>query len=136
MLFRSGSKRSETVIGHNSGEYDGIPYSGFYTQDEAREIVKYAQERHITVIPEIDLPGHMQAALAAYPELGCTGCRQNPADYVLISLKIKRFRIFNRLFGRKAGDRLLERVYEAIQGWIGEEKIGRASCRERVSSPV
>ena len=49
-------------------------------------------------------------------------CRQNPADYVLISLKIKRFRIFNRLFGREAGDRLLERVYEAIQGWIGEEE--------------
>lgn len=72
-LTTIGSKRSETVIGHNSGEYDGIPYSGFYTQDEAREIVKYAQERHITVIPEIDLPGHMQAALAAYPELGCTG---------------------------------------------------------------
>lgn len=71
-LTTIGSKRSETVIGHNSGEYDGIPYSGFYTQDEAREIVKYAQERHITVIPEIDLPGHMQAALAAYPELGCT----------------------------------------------------------------
>lgn len=72
-LTTIGSKRSETVIGHNSGEYDGIPYSGFYTQDEAREIVKHAQERHITVIPEIDLPGHMQAALAAYPELGCTG---------------------------------------------------------------
>ena len=72
-LTTIGSKRSETVIGYNSGEYDGIPYSGFYTQDEAREIVKYAQERHITVIPEIDLPGHMQAALAAYPELGCTG---------------------------------------------------------------
>lgn len=72
-LTTIGSKRSETVIGHNSGEYDGIPYSGFYTQDEAKEIVKYAQERHITVIPEIDLPGHMQAALAAYPELGCTG---------------------------------------------------------------
>lgn len=72
-LTTIGSKRSETVIGHNSGEYDGIPYNGFYTQDEAKEIVKYAQERHITVIPEIDLPGHMQAALAAYPELGCTG---------------------------------------------------------------
>ena len=49
-------------------------------------------------------------------------CRQNPADYVLISLKIKRFRFFNRLFGREAGDRLLERVYEAIQDWIGEEE--------------
>ena len=72
-LTTIGSKRSATVIGHNSGEYDDVPYSGFYSQDEAKDIVRYAQERHITVIPEIDLPGHMQAALAAYPELGCTG---------------------------------------------------------------
>ncbi len=72
-LIEIGSKRSETVIGRNSGEYDGIPYSGHFTQEDAKEIVAYAAERHITVIPEIDLPGHMQAALAAYPELGCTG---------------------------------------------------------------
>ena len=72
-LTEIGSKRTETVIGRNSGEYDGIPYGGFYTQEEAKEIVAYAQERYITVIPEIDMPGHMQAALAAYPELGCTG---------------------------------------------------------------
>lgn len=72
-LTEKGSVRKATVIGHNSGEYDSIPYGGFYTQDEAREIVAYAAERHITVIPEIDLPGHMQAALTAYPELGCTG---------------------------------------------------------------
>ena len=56
-----------------TGALDGIPVSGFYTQAEAREIVRYAAERGITVIPEIDLPGHTTAALAAYPELGCTG---------------------------------------------------------------
>lgn len=61
------------MIGRNSGEYDGKPYGGFYTQEQAREIVAYAAERYITVIPEIDLPGHMQAALAAYPELGMYG---------------------------------------------------------------
>lgn len=72
-LTEIGSKRDETVIGRNSGEYDGKPYGGFYTQEQAKEIVAYAAERYITVIPEIDLPGHMQAALAAYPELGCTG---------------------------------------------------------------
>lgn len=72
-LIEIGSKRSETVIGHNSGKYDGVPYSGHFTQEEAKEIVAYAAERHITVIPEIDMPGHMQAALAAYPHLGCTG---------------------------------------------------------------
>ncbi len=69
-----GTQRAQTVIGRNSDEYDGTPYGPYlYTQDECREIVAYAAERHITVIPEIDLPGHMQAALAAYPELGCTG---------------------------------------------------------------
>ncbi|NMA73902.1 MAG: family 20 glycosylhydrolase [Bacteroidales bacterium] len=72
-LTTIGSKRKNTVIGRNSGEYDTIPYEGFYTQDEVKEIVNYAQERYITIIPEIDLPGHMQAALSAYPELGCTG---------------------------------------------------------------
>lgn len=72
-LTAKGAQRKETVIGHNSGKYDGKPYGGFYTQEEAKEIVAYAKERHITVIPEIDLPGHMQAALTAYPELGCTG---------------------------------------------------------------
>ena len=72
-LTEIGSMRKETVIGHNSGKYDGKPYGGFYTQEQAQEIVAYAAERYITVIPEIDLPGHMQAALAAYPELGCTG---------------------------------------------------------------
>ena len=72
-LTEIGSKRPETVIGHNTGCYDGIPHSGFYTQKDIRRIVDYAAERHITIIPEIDLPGHMQAALAAYPELGCTG---------------------------------------------------------------
>ena len=72
-LTEIGSKRKETVIGHNSGKYDGKPYGGFYTQEQAKEIVKYAAERYITVVPEIDLPGHMQAALSAYPEFGCTG---------------------------------------------------------------
>ena len=72
-LTTIGSKRKETVIGHNTGEYDGKPYEGFYTQDEIRDVIAYAKERFITIIPEIDLPGHQQAALAAYPDLGCTG---------------------------------------------------------------
>ena len=72
-LISVGSKRSGTIIGTNSDIDDGIPYGGYYTQDEACEIVAYAAARHITVIPEIDMPGHMLAALASYPELGCTG---------------------------------------------------------------
>lgn len=73
-LTEIGSTRQRTVIGrYDSGEYDETSYGGFYTQEEAREIVEYARERYIEVIPEVDLPGHMLAALAAYPELGCTG---------------------------------------------------------------
>ena len=73
-LTTIAAQRDETVIGKNSPEYDGKHYGPFfYTQEECREIVAYAAERHITVIPEIDLPGHMQAALAAYPQYGCTG---------------------------------------------------------------
>ena len=72
-LTEVGSQRSGTVIGCNSDLDDQQPHGGFYTQAEAREIVEYARQRHITVVPEIDMPGHMVAALASYPELGCTG---------------------------------------------------------------
>lgn len=72
-LTEVGSQRKETVIGRNSGRYDGKPYGGFYTQKEIREIVDYAAKRYINVIPEIDMPGHMMGALASYPEMGCTG---------------------------------------------------------------
>ncbi len=72
-LTEVGSLRAQTVIGHNLDIWDGTPHEGYYTQEECREIVRYAAERHITVMPEVDLPGHMLAALASYPELGCTG---------------------------------------------------------------
>ena len=74
-LTRIGSSRSETVVGHHyhSHTYDGTPYGGYYTQDQVREIVAYAADRRITIVPEIEMPGHAQAALASYPWLGCTG---------------------------------------------------------------
>lgn len=76
-LTETGSVRGQTLVGHlkKSTEYDGTPYGEgmWYTQDQIREVVAYAASKGITVIPEIDLPGHMVAALAAYPELGCTG---------------------------------------------------------------
>lgn len=62
-----------TEIGARRTELDGSKYGGFYTKEDIREIVAYAQERHVTVIPEIELPGHSQAAVAAYPHLSCTG---------------------------------------------------------------
>ena len=72
-LARKGSIREKTVLGCNTGLYDYTPYGGYYTQDDCREIVDYAAKRFINIIPEIDMPGHMQAALHVYPELGCTG---------------------------------------------------------------
>ena len=71
-LTEIGAWRSGTLIGKTMA-FDTIRHGGYYTQDELRDLVKYAADRHITIIPEIDLPGHMLAALASYPELGCTG---------------------------------------------------------------
>lgn len=70
-LTCKGSMRSGTIIGMTE-ECDSIPVGGYYTREQMRDIVAYAADRHITVIPEIDLPGHMVAALSCYPELGCT----------------------------------------------------------------
>ncbi|AQQ09750.1 Beta-hexosaminidase [Sedimentisphaera cyanobacteriorum] len=72
-LTEIGSKRKETVIGRNTDKYDGKPHGGFYPQKEIREVVEYAAERFVTVVPEIEMPGHSVAALAAYPEYSCAG---------------------------------------------------------------
>ena len=73
LLSQIACWREGTMIGRDFDSNDGIRYGGFYTQEEIREVVDYAAARGITVVPEIDLPGHMLAALSAYPELGCTG---------------------------------------------------------------
>jgi hexosaminidase len=73
-LTEIGAYRSETLIGHyrnNPKKYDGTRYGGFYTQAEIRDVVKYATDRFVTIIPEIEMPGHSVAVLAAYPELSC-----------------------------------------------------------------
>lgn len=70
-LTETASWRTRTKYGHRASElWDETPHGGFYTQDDIREIVAYAAERHIRVVPEIDIPGHSQAAISAYPELG------------------------------------------------------------------
>ncbi|UZR97496.1 beta-N-acetylhexosaminidase [Chondrinema litorale] len=75
-LTEIGAWRDETLVGHaGSTKYDGKRYGGFYTQEEIKEVVDYAQKRYITVVPEIEMPGHATAAVAAYPELGVTGNR-------------------------------------------------------------
>ncbi|MCQ2148690.1 MAG: beta-N-acetylhexosaminidase [Bacteroidales bacterium] len=72
-LTEIGAYRSGTMIGKDFGSNDGIVYGGYYTQAQIKEVVKYAAGLGITVIPEIDLPGHMLGALSAYPQMGCTG---------------------------------------------------------------
>ena len=83
-LTEVGAWRKESLIGHNRDKpqkFDGIRHGGFYTQDQAREIVQYARDRFITVVPEIEMPGHAKAAIASYPELGVTGKPVEVATY-------------------------------------------------------
>jgi len=84
LLQSISAYRDETIIGHKRDSphrFDGKRYGGYYTQDEVKAVVKYAMERHINIIPEIEMPGHALAALAAYPQLGCTGGPYKTATY-------------------------------------------------------
>lgn len=96
-LTEVGSIRKGTMIKKDWGSNDGIPYGGYFTQEQIREVVEYAAARAINIIPEIDMPGHMLAALTAYPELGCTGgpyevwTRWGVSDDVLCAGKEKTF---------------------------------------------
>ena len=81
-LAKKGSVREKSIIASSKVRlYDNIPYGGYYTQDECRDIVRYAAERYINVVPEIDMPGHMQSALHVFPNLGCTGGPYPVATY-------------------------------------------------------
>ena len=96
-LTEKGSVRKGTVVLKNWEQLDGQPYGGYYTQDQIRDVVAYAAGKGITIIPEIDLPGHMLAALTAFPELGCTGgpydlwCRWGVSEDVLCVGKEETF---------------------------------------------
>jgi hexosaminidase len=108
-LTEIGSKRAETLIGRNfnpDAKFDGRPHGGFFTQEDIREIVNYAAKRYITVVPEIEMPGHALAALASYPELGCTG---GPYEVA------KRWGVFNDIMC--AGK---ESTFEFLEGVIDE----------------
>lgn len=72
-LTSVGSVRSRSMLKYSPAEFEDKPHGGFYTQEDVREVVAYAKARHIRVVPEIEMPGHAQAAIAAYPELGNTG---------------------------------------------------------------
>ena len=79
-LTEVGAFRNGTMVGGDWTSNDGIRYGGYYTKDQIRDVIAYAAERGITIVPEIDLPGHMQAALASYPELGCKGSEPQPYE--------------------------------------------------------
>jgi len=106
-LTEIGSHRPGTSRSFTARKHDGRPHGGFYTQVDIREIVAYAAERHITVIPEIELPGHSRAALACYPELSCTG---GPFEVAT------RFGIFEDIYcaGKEATFQFLQTVLDEI----------------------
>ena len=158
-LTTVGSQRAQTVIGHNTGKYDGRPHGGFYTQEQCRDIVRYAAERNITVIPEIDLPGHMVAALAAYPELGCTGgpyevrqfwgvaddvlCAGNPKTYEFIDNVLDEVtKIFPSTYVHIGGDECPKDRWKKCpkcQAFIREHHLeaeGGHTAEERLQSYV
>lgn len=159
LLTKIGSKRAQTVIGHNSGQYDGKPYGGFYTQKEIKEIVKYAADRNITIIPEIDMPGHMLAALAAYPEMGCTGgpykvweiwgvsddvlCAANPKTYQFIDDVLDEVcQLFPSEYIHVGGDECPKTQWQKCpkcQAFIKEHHLeadGKHTAEERLQSYV
>jgi len=109
-LTEIGSHRAGTALtlrDMRKKEHDGIPHGGFYNQDEIREIVAYAAERHITIVPEIEMPGHSSAALAAYPELSCTGQEFDVPT---------RFGIFKDIYcaGKESTFEFLENVLDEV----------------------
>lgn len=109
-LTEIGSQRdgtAQTWKDTRKGTHNGIPHGGFYTQDEIREIVVYASQRNITIIPEIEMPGHCKATLAAYPELGCTdGSVEVPT----------RFGIFKDIYcaGKESTFEFLQNVLDEV----------------------
>jgi len=118
-LTTVGSQRSETLVGHGGRPpftFDGTPHGGYYTHEQVKEIVKYASDRFITVIPEIEMPGHAVAALASYPWLSCTGKRLDVQT---------RWGVFDDVFcaGKDTVFAFLEDVLDEVTGLFPSEYI-------------
>ncbi|HLS94892.1 MAG TPA: family 20 glycosylhydrolase [Sphingobacterium sp.] len=120
LLTEVGGFRKQTLLGNykTDGDYDNTPYGGFYTQEEAKEIVAYAKERFVTVIPEIELPGHALAALSAYPHLGCG---DNPGPYTAA----QTWGVFDDVFcaGKEETFEFLENVLDEVIAIFPSEYI-------------
>ncbi|MFJ4818658.1 beta-N-acetylhexosaminidase [Streptomyces sp. NPDC088801] len=128
-LTGTGSWRARTKTGHRASPlWEDKPHGGYYTQDDIREIVAYAAERHITVVPEIDVPGHSQAAIAAYPELGNTDVIDTTALSVWDTWGINP----NVLAPTDNTLRFYEGVFEEVLGLFPSEfvHVGGDECRK------
>ncbi|PNG19164.1 beta-N-acetylhexosaminidase [Streptomyces cahuitamycinicus] len=126
-LTGTGSWRARTKTGHRASPlWEDKPHGGYYTQDDIREIVAYAAERHITVVPEIDVPGHSQAAIAAYPELGNTDVIDTTALSVWDTWGINP----NVLAPTDSTLRFYEGVFEEVLGLFPSEfvHVGGDEC--------
>lgn len=115
-LTEIGAVRPGTSYSFFNKKHNSIPHSGFYTQEDISEIVAYAAERHITIVPEIDLPGHSLAALAAYPEFGCTKESLSPATGP---------GIYKDIFcvGKEATFKFLEKVFHEVLSLFPSEFV-------------
>jgi hexosaminidase len=118
-LTTIGSQRKETLVGHGRKtpfNFDGQPYGGYYTQDDVRDIVRYASERFVRVIPEIEMPGHAVAALASYPVFSCTGKQMEVAT---------RWGVFDDVFcaGKDTVFAFLEDVLDEVMDLFPSEYI-------------
>ncbi len=107
-LTQIGSVRKQSMVGrYSDNKYDGTPYGGFYTQDEVRDVVKYAQSKYVTIIPEIEMPGHSAGVLSAYPEFG-----SNPDKIVDV---VSKWGVFEDvLFPREETFKFLEDVLTEV----------------------
>ena len=126
-LTEKGAIRKQTIMGHinNTTGIDTIPYGGYYSQNDVREIVSYAAERYITIVPGIEMPGHALAALASYPELGCTG-----ASYEVAT----RWGLFSDVYcpGKEETYAFIRNVLTEMSGLFPGKQvhIGGAECYE------
>jgi len=122
-LTAIGAFRSETMVDKNWDKFDGTPHGGYFSQEDVKEIVQYASDRFITIVPEIEMPGHSLAALSAYPELGCTG---GPYEVA------KTWGVFNDVYcagNEKTFDFLEDVLSEVISLFPGEYiHIGGDEC--------
>jgi hypothetical protein len=136
LLTEFGSIRKQTSVGNwRDSIYDGKEYRGYYTQEEAREVVEYAAKRYITVIPEIELPGHALAAIAAYPVLSCNPdkkyevgqrwgvfeevfCTRDTVFHFLQNVFSELFDIFPSEFYHIGGDECPKKSWKVCQNWL------------------